>query len=401
LRRAINANLRVGTPEAMQNLINYARKEGSPVAMRAEALDALSTWAKPSVLDRVDGRYRGVIQRDPQVVRKASAEPLTNLLTHQEQPLRMSAIRAVSKLRIQQASPVLFARLKEDKDPKVRVEALRALASLEDKQISKAIEQALSDQEKSVRVAALDLVGKTNMPKDLMVSLLTDVINTRTTEEKQAALVTLGKLPVKNSQKVFDGLLQQMAAGKLAPEIQLELAEAIDSTRSPQLIARHKAITSKLSPDATVASFKGSLFGGEPDLGRRIFFRHQTAQCIRCHSYDDLGGNAGPRLNGVASRLKREQLLEALINPSARLAPGFGMVTLTLKNGKTVSGVLQGETDNELTVKVGDQPNTVINKDQVAKRTNAASSMPDMKYLLTKREIRDVVSFLATLQESN
>jgi quinoprotein glucose dehydrogenase len=206
---------------------------------------------------------------------------------------------------------------------------------------------------------------------------------------------------VKNSQKVFDGLLQQMAAGKLAPEIQLELAEAIDSTRSPQLIARHKAITSKLSPDATAASFKGSLFGGEPDLGRRIFFRHQTAQCIRCHSYDDLGGNAGPRLNGVASRLKREQLLEALINPSARLAPGFGMVTLTLKNGKTVSGVLQGETDNELTVKVGDQPNTVINKDQVAKRTNAASSMPDMKYLLTKREIRDVVSFLATLQESN
>ena len=70
LRRAINANLRVGTPEAMQNLINYAAKEGSPVAMRAEALDALSTWAKPSVLDRVDGRYRGVIQRDPQVGKK-------------------------------------------------------------------------------------------------------------------------------------------------------------------------------------------------------------------------------------------------------------------------------------------------------------------------------------------
>ncbi|KAA5541632.1 HEAT repeat domain-containing protein [Adhaeribacter rhizoryzae] len=401
LRRAINANLRVGTPEAMQNLINYARKEGSPVAMRAEAIDALSTWAKPSVLDRVDGRYRGEIQRDAQAVRKATTEPFITLAAHQQQSLRMSAIKAISKLRLEQASTALFSRLKEDKDPKVRVEALRALAALEDKQIGKAIEQALSDQEKSVRVAALDLLAKTNMSKDLMVSLLTDVINTRTAEEKQAALVTLGKLPVTNTQKVFTGLLQQMETGKLAPEIHLELAEAIDSTRSPQLIARHKAITAKLSPDASAASFKGTLFGGEADLGRRIFFRHQTAQCIRCHSYDDLGGNAGPRLNGVASRLSREQLLEALINPSARLAPGFGMVNLTLKNGKTVSGVLQGETDTELTVKVGDQPNTVVRKDQVAKRTNAPSSMPNMQYLLTKREIRDVVSFLATLQENN
>ena len=32
--------------------------------MRVEAIDALSTWTKPSVLDRVDGRFRGEITRD-------------------------------------------------------------------------------------------------------------------------------------------------------------------------------------------------------------------------------------------------------------------------------------------------------------------------------------------------
>ncbi len=400
IRRAINANLRVGSPEAMQNLITYAQKEGNPVNMRAEALDALSTWAKPSVLDRVDGRLRGVIQRDPVAVKSKAGEMYVKLLSHQELPIRMSAVKAISKLKIEQGSAPLFARLKEDKEAALRVEALRALAAMGDKQISKAIEQALSDQEKTVRVAALDLLGKTNLSKDLMVSLLSEVINTRTTEEKQAALLTLGKLPVKNSQKVFEQLLTKMAAGNLAPEIQLELEEAIDSTRSPQLIAQHKSITSKLSPDALMASFKGSLIGGEPEVGRRVFFRHQTAQCIRCHSYDDLGGEAGPRLNGVASRLSREQLLEALINPSARLAPGYGTVAVTLKNGKTISGVLQGETNTEVIVKVGDQPDTIIKKDQIAKRVNSPSSMPEMRYLLTKREIRDVVSFLATLKES-
>ncbi len=101
----------------------------------------------------------------------------------------------------------------------------------------------------------------------------------------------------------------------------------------------------------------------------------------------------------MASRLSREQLLEAVVNPSARLAPGFGTVTLTLKNGKTVSGILQGETNTTVAVKVGDQPDATIQKDQIAKRVNSPSSMPEMRYLLTKREIRDVVSFLSTLKE--
>ena len=399
LRRAINANLRVGTPEAMQALMDYAQKEGHPVAMRAEALDALSTWAKPSVLDRVDGRYRGVIERDPTLVKSRTAGLYTALLTSSETPLRLSAIKAIQKLNLTEAGSALLSRLTDDKEAVVRIAALRALTAMNDAQQSKAIEVALADKEKSVRVAGLDLLTKTTMAKDRMATLLSEVIDTRTTEEKQAALLTLGKLPAGNAQPVFDQLLNKMSAGTLPAELQLELEEAIESTHAPQLQARHKAILAKLSADALAATYKGSLLGGEPDKGRNIFFRHQTAQCIRCHSYDDLGGNAGPRLNGVASRLTRDQLLEALINPSARLAPGFGTVSLKLKNGKSVNGILQGETPTQVTVKVGDRPDTIIRKDQIAKRTNAASSMPEMKYLLTKREIRDVVSFLATLKD--
>jgi putative heme-binding domain-containing protein len=114
-----------------------------------------------------------------------------------------------------------------------------------------------------------------------------------------------------------------------------------------------------------------------------------------------MGGSAGPRLNGVAARLTREQILESLIDPSAQLAPGFGTVTVELKSGKKINGILQAEKTSDLVLKVGDKPDTLIRKDQIVKQTKGGSSMPPMRLLLTKKEIRDLVSYLSTLKESN
>ncbi len=399
VRRAINANLRVGTAQSLQNLMTYATANGKPSAMRAEAIAALSTWAKPSVVDRVDGRYRGVITRDAGALKSTAGATLSGLVNDKDSAVRISAVKAVAKLGITNASPFLLSHLKSDPKATVRVEALNALAKLQDENMSDAISTAMSDKDKSVRIAGIDLVDHLNIPKDLMVSLLSGVINTKTVEEKQAALETLGQLPAANTGKVFEGLLSQMEEGKLSPDVYLELGDAIDSSRSSTLGARYKAVSAKQGNDDLMAAYAACLTGGNPETGRWIFFNHENAQCMRCHSYDDMGGNAGPRLNGVASRITRPQILEALIKPSARLAPGFGVVTLQLKSGKTISGVLQSEGGDSLILKSGDRQNTGVLKSDVAKRTNAASSMPEMRYILTKKEIRDVVSFLATQKE--
>lgn len=399
IRRCISANLRVGNDAALQNLVAYANKIDKPAAMRAEAIQTISTWAKPSVLDRVDGRLRGEVTRNEEEVKGKTSGALTALLNDRDSSVRINAVKAVSKLKISQAASALLALLKTDRESSIRAESLKALAAMGDAQIGDAIKIAIADKDKRVRVAGIDLIPKLNISKDLMVSLLSDVINTKTTEEKQAALLTLGTLPVQNSQKVFDDLLQKMSAGKLPSDVYLELSEAIDSAGSQELTTKLEAIRGRLSPDSVNAAYAGSLNGGDPDKGRSIFFRNQSAQCIRCHSYDDRGGNAGPRLNGVAARLTREQLLESLIKPSARLAPGFGTVTLQMKDGKTIIGTLNGETNSSITVKTGENKNEVISKDKVSKRTDAPSSMPDMKLVLSKKEIRDVVSWLAGLKE--
>lgn len=399
IRRSINANLRTGTDEGIQALLTYAAASKNPEAMRGEALAALSTWAKPSVVDRVDGRYRGVINRNPEKLITISSDPLIKLASDKSPAIRQESVKALGKLKIGSSSETLLAKLKSDPDEKVREQALKSLAALNDKNKTEAIQIALRDKGKSVRVTALDLLPNLGLENKLMVSLLSEVINTKTVEEKQAALTTLGTLPSTETRAVFDQLLVQHQDKKFPMEATLELSDAIDKTGVKELKDRYKEINSKSSGDTLKAAFAGALFGGDPEKGSRVFYSNQSAQCIRCHSYGDYGGNAGPRLNGVATRLSREQLLEALINPGARLAPGYGMVTLELNNGKKVSGILQEENASQIKIKIGSRPDTVVLNTSISKKTYSASSMPPMRSVLTKKEIRDVVSFLATMKE--
>ncbi len=399
IRRAINANLRVGTEKAMQNLLGYALKESAPMAMRTEAIDALSTWSSPSVVDRVDGRYRGPVARNPEPVNNLSGPILTTLAENKSPTMRLHAVRAIGKMNITVAGDALMARLRSDPDAGVRVEALKSLARIDFDAIDQAVRQALADKEKSVRIAGLDLLGKMEIDTQAMVEMLSDVINTRTVEEQQAALLTLGTVPLDASRPVFDALLDRYERGQLPVEIQLELAEAIDSTRAADLASRYREVGATSGPDSLFAAYRATLVGGNVDAGRDLFFRHQSAQCTRCHSFNDYGGNAGPRLNGVAARLTREQILESLIDPGARIAPGFGTVHLELADGKKVSGLLMSENKEALVLKAGDKPDTVIHRTQVTKQTMGGSSMPPMHLLLTKREIRDLISFLSTLHE--
>lgn len=143
----------------------------------------------------------------------------------------------------------------------------------------------------------------------------------------------------------------------------------------------------------------GRCWGGDPRRGAGIFWGHPTAQCVRCHAFNDYGGSAGPRMNGVGKRLTREQLLEALVTPSARIAPGYGIVTLELTDSKRITGILQEEKPEGYVLKIGDKPDTLVSKSVVTKKIDSPSSMPPMQYILSKKELRDVIAFLAVLNE--
>jgi putative heme-binding domain-containing protein len=182
---------------------------------------------------------------------------------------------------------------------------------------------------------------------------------------------------------------------KLSPSVGLELKEAVEKSGSADLKAQ---LDAALPASTLLDEYAAVLYGGNLEEGEGIFYYNGTAQCTKCHAINDNGGIVGPSLTHIGSTLKREQIMEALVEPSARISPGYGNVALKLKDGQVVYGILTKETDTALTITTSDAEPLIVPLSRIEKRDNLPSSMPSMHETLSKREIRDLVAFLVTLK---
>ena len=396
LRRAVNAALRVGGEAQLNDLIVFAKRKDVTKEMRAEALATLGTWASPSVTDRVDGRYRGPMQRDPAGV-KAKIKPMVaDLLQENEPAILIATAQMLTNLNVSDNNATLAKILNDSNDPKVRAAMLVALNDLKYTDMETVMKKGMSDSDADVRTAALGMVGNVNMSKEALADISNAIFEKGSVREQQQILRVLGSLPVAKTETIFTGLIGKMADSKLPQNLLLDLGEAVDSTKSSTLIAK---IAPLRKQGNTAADYQDALFGGNAQAGRRYFMTSSAAECVRCHSIGGQGGEVGPNLSNIGSVLTREQILQALVEPSARLSPGFGMVMLTLKDGTSAAGILAQENEHELVLKTSEAEPLKIAVSRIAKRENVPSSMPPMGNIMSKREIRDVVEFLSGLKK--
>ncbi len=139
--------------------------------------------------------------------------------------------------------------------------------------------------------------------------------------------------------------------------------------------------------------------GGDFRKGQRVVTDNPAAECTRCHTIRGRGSDVGPELTRIGSTLTRPQLVEALLAPNARIAPGYGVVSITLKNGDKADGTLRSETDTEVVLLAGTPPaERKIAKADIASRTDPISAMPPLGLILKPREVRDLVEFLAGMR---
>ena len=397
IRRIISANQRVGEEKNLIQTLNYISKPGIDLVFKEEAIAAVGTWANPSLVDRVDGRFRGEVKRDGALIREKASQPLMSQLKSSKEQIRIASAKALGQLTVLEASGSLLSMVKNDPRDEVKIESLFALKAMDSPNLGEAISSAIRDQGQATRVAGLSLIDNTDLPIDQKVTLLTEIIQNRSNAEKQSALLTLGNLEASSSLPIWQSLLTDFAQDKVNQAVWVELEEAIEASGSEKNLAEFNDLLSKKAGDETWKKYAGALAEGNVRLGRSIFLENQTAQCIKCHAYDDMGGNAGPNLSGVAKKLSREELLIALVEPSARIAPGFGQIKLELKDGTSLSGTFLSESSEGISISKGAGQDTLVSNKAIAEKIFSMSSMPPMGTLLSKRELRDVLSYLSTL----
>ncbi len=396
IRRIINANLYTGTAENADRLTRFATDMNQSEAMRIEALRTLRFWDEPSIFDRVTGRHRGQMQNSADDARNALASVAEQLLSDSSADVQVAVIETIAQLDYRDATESVHNLVSEGGSVNVRVAALRGLQTLGYANIDEAIRVALDDNDQSVRMAAILMIPNLEIDDETAVALLSAAFQEESVEEKQSALQAFADLDNEASYRFLNEQISRMSNGELPVAVHVELIETVQSLSSDELKANLNDYMDSKSSEGVLAAYRGALRGGDAGEGGRIFYQNPSAQCIRCHAVDGSGGEVGPELTAVATRMSREGLLESMVAPSARIAPGYGVVTATMANGETIRGALQEETDSYYVLSDGDGSRT-IQKSDIESAETTPSSMPAMGDLLTRRELRDLVEFMTTL----
>jgi mono/diheme cytochrome c family protein len=74
-------------------------------------------------------------------------------------------------------------------------------------------------------------------------------------------------------------------------------------------------------------------------------------------------------------------------------------VTLTLKDGQVVTGLLKEEHPEYLLLGTSEAEPMEVPVSRIARRENSMSAMPAMGRMISRRELRDLIQYLSTLKE--
>jgi putative heme-binding domain-containing protein len=136
------------------------------------------------------------------------------------------------------------------------------------------------------------------------------------------------------------------------------------------------------------------LHGGDATRGRELFFTKAT--CNACHRVDGKGNAIGPDLTNIGKIRTRQDLLEAVVFPSASFARGYESIIVITRAGVTFNGYCGRESFDAIHLVTTDRSEVSIARDDIEEIIpSQVSIMPQgLDRNLTEDELRDVLAFL-------
>jgi putative membrane-bound dehydrogenase-like protein len=140
---------------------------------------------------------------------------------------------------------------------------------------------------------------------------------------------------------------------------------------------------------------------GDADRGQKLFADTKGLACIKCHAVEGIGGAVGPDLAGIGLKYKRDELMTSVLEPSKVIAQGYETVVVSMKSGKTLTGVFKGETADAIRLADADgKVHTIAKSDIEEKSFSPVSMMPNgLSDGMTLQDFADVIAFLEARRE--
>jgi putative heme-binding domain-containing protein len=103
-------------------------------------------------------------------------------------------------------------------------------------------------------------------------------------------------------------------------------------------------------------------------------------------------------MDDIGRLLKRNEILESILNPSKKIDPKFAAWTALTTEGKAYSGLLVSRSEKEVTLRTAKNENIVIAKADLEELVQQTISLMPDRLLndLTDQQIADLLQFLTT-----
>jgi putative membrane-bound dehydrogenase-like protein len=151
------------------------------------------------------------------------------------------------------------------------------------------------------------------------------------------------------------------------------------------------ASTSSDSRAAVLAKYQGvSSLTGVSERGAAHFEKN----CALCHSFRGQGHAVGPNLAEFAGKSVADFLV-AILDPNAAIEPKFLAYTIETRDGRSLSGVVKGETASSLTlVQGGGLEEKILRSDIREMRAGPISLMPEgLEQNMAPQDLADLIAW--------
>ena len=117
--------------------------------------------------------------------------------------------------------------------------------------------------------------------------------------------------------------------------------------------------------------------------------------CSSCHSFAGKGGDVGPDLTGVRNQPADALLLHTIV-PNYEVLPAYQATSISTKDGRSIAGWISSESDNSITLRTAfGTDESILRSNIVSIHHSGLSLMPDgLEQNMTKEDMANVIAYL-------